>query len=329
MELPEDIKPEKVGATPDQAPPDGGEASVATEDSLKPLRTYKSDVAEAVKNKNASVVKIAMAEQERREKRGLIVAPLIPGEVSFWERHRYQIFVTLSILLIVSSVATSIFLFIANRFEKTEPARPINTGTPGAIMHFESERFVDTTDMTELTLRNHLESEKRRPLTLNTVANVALLTRDASLTPPRRPITSAEVLTLIKARASGAFSRSLEPNFMYGIHNWNRNTPFLVFKIASFDAAFSGMLGWEEFLYDDISEYLVDNPTLDTEAILESKKPYEDIVIKNKDVRALRLPSGEIALMYTFVDRETLVITTDESTLREVVDRVQSAKLIR
>lgn len=53
---------------------------------------------------------------------------------------------------------------------------------------------------------------------------------------------------------------------------------------------------------------------------------FEDAVIVNKDVRILRDSDRNIALIYGFYDKATIVITTDENTFKEVVTRLSSRR---
>jgi hypothetical protein len=48
---------------------------------------------------------------------------------------------------------------------------------------------------------------------------------------------------------------------------------------------------------------------------------FTDRIIENHDTRALETNLGDIVLLWTFLDRSTLVITTNEATLREILSR--------
>lgn len=55
-------------------------------------------------------------------------------------------------------------------------------------------------------------------------------------------------------------------------------------------------------------------------------KGFEDARFRNKEVRVLRADDGAIVLMYSFLARDTLVITTNEFTLKEVLTRLTSKR---
>jgi hypothetical protein len=45
-------------------------------------------------------------------------------------------------------------------------------------------------------------------------------------------------------------------------------------------------------------------------------------VVKNKDTRILRDSHGNTVLLYSFINKETLIITTNEATFNEIYDRL-------
>jgi hypothetical protein len=55
---------------------------------------------------------------------------------------------------------------------------------------------------------------------------------------------------------------------------------------------------------------------------------FVDKIVENHDARAVLNSDGEILLLWTFIDRYTLVITTNEYTLREVVSRLANAPVV-
>lgn len=67
-------------------------------------------------------------------------------------------------------------------------------------------------------------------------------------------------------------------------------------------------------------------PTTATTSDALRKKGFEDARFRNKEVRVLRNDAGEIVLLYSFLSRDTLVITTNEFTLKEVLTRLTSKR---
>jgi hypothetical protein len=56
---------------------------------------------------------------------------------------------------------------------------------------------------------------------------------------------------------------------------------------------------------------------------------FEDRIIKNKDVREFRTDAGSVLFLYSFIDNSHLVVTSDETTLTEILDRLEKQAFIR
>ena len=150
-----------------------------------------------------------------------------------------------------------------------------------------------------------------------------------------RPATADEFLEILQTRVSASFVRSLNNSFMFGIHVFDDNEPFLIFFVNAYDQAFAGMLAWEPFLPDDLP-LLVRQITVaektragtTTGAALANPTPlvFTDTVIKNRDVRALRDKDDNILMAYSFPDKNTLIIATNRNTLVEIFDRLAAAR---
>jgi hypothetical protein len=50
-------------------------------------------------------------------------------------------------------------------------------------------------------------------------------------------------------------------------------------------------------------------------------------VVENHDARVLYNNTGDIVLLWTFVDQHTLAITTNPATLREIISRLSVAPI--
>lgn len=56
---------------------------------------------------------------------------------------------------------------------------------------------------------------------------------------------------------------------------------------------------------------------------------FTDIVVKNKDARALVYPDGTTRLLYAFPDKDTLIIAQNKETLSLLIDRLSAARFTR
>ena len=96
------------------------------------------------------------------------------------------------------------------------------------------------------------------------------------------------------------------------------------------------MLSWEKNMAGDLSSLFprnipmeIQEDTTTTEQVLSYKKAFEDVLVKNKDARALRDENGEIFLIYSLPDKETILIASNTDTLAELFDRIIRSRTVR
>lgn len=143
--------------------------------------------------------------------------------------------------------------------------------------------------------------------------------------------------TLFTKGAPQYLTRSLKPENLAGLYNapsgWK---PFVIFKLTSFESGFAGMLEWEKTMKTDLAPLI----SLGKPEILASstekyfvnpiiKTGFRDVIIRNKDTRVLVDDSGRRLFFYSFPDKDTLIITTDQATLEEIFARLTTSKFVR
>ena len=116
--------------------------------------------------------------------------------------------------------------------------------------------------------------------------------------------------------------RSLGPKFMLGVHVFNGNSSFLILKTDFYENAFLGLLKWENEMPEDLLPPLGVKLTNENRYLLDVG--FRDITIKNIDSRAILDQSGKAILIYSIPNKDTIVITTGEDTLSEVVNRLNA-----
>lgn len=146
-------------------------------------------------------------------------------------------------------------------------------------------------------------------------------------------VTSNKFLEKLATRAPEELIRSIDDIFMYGIYALSSNQPFIIFKIGYYQNAFAGMLKWEKDMQEDIVSLFVKKGQMieaeTTEELINATSSFADAIVKNKDARVLRNESGEIIFLYTFPDKDTLVMTTNADTLEQVTKRLLANKLVQ
>ncbi|MDP6659856.1 MAG: hypothetical protein QF679_02550 [Candidatus Pacebacteria bacterium] len=311
--------------------------------SLPNLRTFKGDVTDAMKTKKTSLISIAAAEQKAQAKE----PPKEVEQPSSSRKMKHVIIAVSAGLLIVIGISVAAFTFLSQA-----PADDVlvERDVPSII-------FVDNTQALDITNRSRREIMNGLTflkddvnIQLGLLEQVVLIFRNdfEEVT----VVNTEEFLDAIEARVPGSLKRAFESEFTLGIHVFSGNQPFLIFKVKNFRTAFADMLAWEEIMKDDLAplfglplpafiegksevvatttpEEGLGTTTPETTSIpgIPQKRAFEDIVIKNQDTRILRDDESEIVLLYTFPDEETVIITTNENTLTEILTRLSSRRI--
>lgn len=263
---------------------------------------------------------------------------------------RNSLTIIASILLIVLGVgAVGGFYYL----QKKSPTIANQTPLDQTIIPFETKEVIstDTTDKESFVQKiNDLRNEKE--IAANSVMYIGLTRTEET---QERKLQTEELFTLLKTNAPGSLLRALDSEFMLGMYRTTENQPFLIIKLSSFDNAFDGMYKWEKTINKDIGAIFSSRtvpitsytPTstntsttssttvktiavktlVNTDASLPSS--FEDITIKNKDARVLKNSRGDTVLLYSFLDQHTLLITSSEEVLREVINKLVALKLVR
>jgi hypothetical protein len=129
------------------------------------------------------------------------------------------------------------------------------------------------------------------------------------------PATTEEIFTVLAPRAPGAFIRSLGPETMIGTLQTTTRAPFIILTSNTFDVAFAGMLAWEPAMSTDLAPFF-------GAPVAESFDPnkggrtettgvqFSDTRVDNVSVRVLYGATGTERIVYGFVGRNTILITT-------------------
>ncbi len=305
-----------------------------------PLRTFKSDVEDAIKG-GASSAAIVIAEQKRREQTGGFNDAEKPRLNPF-----YKMAIAASSVLVLFGI---IFLFARVLLPNKNP--PANQFAPPKFITTEFEKEMPLDGINRLKLSDALSVEKNR--TFIQAASILQLYYTKKVGQDKQNVSAGDFFGLLGVTAPSAFIRSLGADFMFGYHGYNGNQPFLILKTSSYDAAFAGMLNWEKKIVNELEPLFPAPPPAPPVLIVAtttvklkngkmaiatttatSTPPvfvgmFSDAILRNKDARVVRDGSGKIIFLYSFIDPSTIVITTNETTLREITARLLSASLIR
>lgn len=309
------------------------------------VQTYKDDLNQVVKERNESMLSIALAEEKNkaRQARTQKTPKTHSGAKSL-------IFGLVSLILLATG-GWFIFIGYENYVANQTPARTTETGE---LFRSEHTLVVDTKMLTPDYIRDLINTESKDADTVThiqvTETEVLENGESATYTLLGHALTEQLLPTIPPAllrtvTADGA---------MYGIHHndtLSPNDPFIILKVDSFELALSEMLAWEPRLYEETrTVFRTIEPFIKIKTVPKEEVPdapedapdmlqieevipvettfFKDALLKNRDVRVIRDPViGNVLFLYGFADPETLIITTDSSAFIELSERLNRAKV--
>lgn len=291
---------------------------------IRPLKTYLTDVQTAIQEQKESIAKIALAERERREAN----KEKEPPHREFSPQQKKMFVIAGSVLGIVVLVGGA---WGALRFFNIELNLP-GTGEPTvevkqkitspSLIPPSHEKEIDVSGLSYDALVTGVNTEVSQERGAQSVLNI-FFTRGKmepieGVSLGKEMLTAPMFFSLFLPQAPEILARSLAPAFMVGVYHDVAQVghPFIILKVTSFESSLAGMLAWEKTMSYDIGR-LLGIRTEDTQG-------FKDIVIQNKDTRALLDRSREPVLIYSFLDRTTILITPDRRTFGDVLPLVNN-----
>ncbi len=282
--------------------------------SIKQLRTFKTDAEEAVRYQNVSKVNIAVAEHKKKEDAHLI-------EYETGPKHSSSSLVLVIILLLIlgGAGAGGYYWFFMRS------ASPTNN----ISKTFSAQTLIPYDGIGTVTLsgeNNPLAEISQNLSQTNTQIGqtYALIPLPTGTTTVRAALPSVFSETQMPDR----LSRSLGSDYMFGSYIYNQNGPFIILKNTFFQNAFAGMLEWEKNMRNDLISIIRVNHPLE-QPIIANSDIFSDMVVSNIDTRVLRDSENSPILVYAFADKDTIVIATNIDTLKYVLGRLLSVRVVQ
>lgn len=325
---PERARINSVGTMPQGAAPQ--------QPAAKRIRTYKSDVAMLMRGEKTSLVDIALAgaqkkrtETEHHADTNSAHAALLarPDTTSTPGRGKRLLIIGIGFLLLCAGAAALVGAFVF--LTKKEPTM-VNNITVTPLVFSDNAREIDLTRANRQTTITALNQEVARvALSLGALEHLYIT---EGLGTDKKIIPTTRLFEVLRASPGASLVRSLQPTFMFGAHVFDGNQPFLIFKSTFFENTFAGMLAWEPDMLLDLGPIFIDTKETSTTSAQSLRaaaaRGFEDAVVQNKDARVVRDIRGNIIFLYTFPDRETLVLTTNEQTLKELLYRMTTLRFV-
>ena len=279
---------------------------------IQNIHTYQSDMADLVREQEASVIKIALAEQKRNIEKELTSEGKITNPKNL-------LWVLGGIVFVGLAIGGVIFLMKKTEVDSTTMPTPREKQT---FISFDTQSTVDASRViTKDDFAKIIKTELATP-TKTGLIKVIFPEVDGKL------LTTNQFLNLLNITLPGILARSLSDQFMIGAYLVKNNDPaieaeqhlFLIFQTTDYSQAFAGILEWEKLMFSDLFPVFGFDISGEKSALLQT--PFRDLIIQNKDARVLTDSAGNNILYYLFVNNNTFVITDNRGTIAEILARL-------
>lgn len=275
---------------------------------IKALRTYRGDIEEIFSREKTSASSIVVAEQQRKD------VPLLDPEKETKEKLKNKYYITIgSGLLLFGIIIVGSFYYLRTG-EKASIERETKT-----LISFSTEKLLPLASSTKSQLVNAISAEKKSfKLPVNSVLYINVTNEDGVSG------NVESIIGLLSPRIPQSLLRALENEYMLGIYSFDTNEPFIILTTDDFPASYSGMLKWENGMVSDIGELFGITQNSDTGTLV-----FEDEEFKNKDLRIVRDNNRKTILLYSFVDKNTIVIAKNENIFAAILGKYLISKMAR
>ncbi|OHA33678.1 MAG: hypothetical protein A2928_02945 [Candidatus Taylorbacteria bacterium RIFCSPLOWO2_01_FULL_45_15b] len=297
---------------------------------LSPIRTYASDVGEAIHNKNTSLIDIALAENARKTDEKEYAEDTARKKIN----GRYFI-ATLSIILLAAGIIWTVIALI------DVAPRPIIAVNSDGLITADDRIVIKASDLDRTKLRAALiAAEKSLPPA--GLFELYLEKTPATKESASVPLATEELFLILETSLPPELLRAFQKKFFLGVEKNREAHFFIIIPLDSYENGFAGMLRIEENLHALFKDLLMLKPlytilstpvATSTASTTPDKKitapRFGDVLIHNKDARILKTTSGESSLIYAFPDTGTLIITDTPETYLEISRKLDENSLVR
>ncbi len=272
--------------------------------SQESIRTYEGDMAKALAQKKTSSITIAIAENKRAT--GAESIATTPAK----DYIKPLLTSLASLVLLAGGIFGGYYLYTESPFAVPK-AIPIPTVIP-SIIPYHKKVMVNVGEATGNKLIQQIFSEFDKNILPQ--GKILELVVD---------IPATEFIQKTNINIPDMLLRSLTDRWMLGTYSeqimvgttseMRRVTPFIALTTDFFQNAFASMLSWEKTLGDD----------------LKMQGQFADKQIRNRDVRVFTNNDGEILFLYSFINKETLIITATESAFIAIIYHIEKETYVR
>lgn len=276
---------------------------------IKNLRTYQGDVEEAIAKNHFTTSTILIAEQKRKAQDETSNEQKAKNLES---KNKFFIFIG-TLFLVLGIAAVGIVFYIKSRNTAIVVQ---NTKT---LMSFSEEKIISVSGLNREKFINDILLEKQSAnQQVNSVIYINVINAK------NEPENLEDVLSILAPNMPPSLSRSFDKEYMLGIYSFDTNEPFLILTTNDFANSYSGMLKWEKDMISDLGKIFSIPQNTGS-----SSPEFKDETMKNRDLRILKDGDKKTVLLYSFIDKNTLVITANGDILNAIIGKYNISKQIR
>lgn len=270
------------------------------EPKIKSLRTYRGDVEEAVLKNKFSASSILTAEQKKRD--STLINLEQPGDTAA----RNKFFILVGSIMLFLGIITVVAVY----YTRTSQQVVVEQKTK-ALIPFAQEKDIPISGLNRDQLINGIITEKQSfKLPVNSILYINTMNGQGG------PAGVFDVVSLIGPQMPPSLVRSLDSKYMLGVYSFDTNEPFIILTTNDFASSFAGMLKWEDKMTSDLGRLFAIPQNTGT-----TTNSFTDEALRNKDLRILQDKNKKTILLYSFIDKNTLLITTNENVFGAVVGK--------
>ncbi len=329
------LEQEQTATLPKTSAPPRAPIPPKQRDFVESLETYQSDIEKIVTQGHVSAITAVAAEAVRRQEtpiQELVGEPR--SNAVLWNVGWQVLAVVLGIVLI--SIAGGLIAFSYLRNTSLPPAPTVQA--PLVAVDGTSVVLFDPTAGPSADMAALLNAKNSVATPVGLVTQLVPALATTTSTSPT-PLDAQTFLADIAPDIPPVFLRSVQPAFLLGVHSFDVNQPFLVLSVDSYEQGYAGMLAWESTMQQDLSPLFNYTPSahIPEQGIATSSATsapeiipgaFTDRIVENHDARVIQNQYGDISFLWTFLDKNTILITTNSDTVKEIVSRLKNAPSI-
>ena len=271
---------------------------------LKPLHTLQTDLAE-VSSKISTVsiitdqvkakeIEIKEKEAEKKEE----AASIVPTPPVSYSRLIRNSSITLASVLVIGASAYGIF-YTAKERSVEAPVVVVPAAEDSRIIIYDIRKDISISSE-ELSNKEALASKLRREVKVDSVGTTFFDTGTSF----------KNLLFSLSPSIPSSYQRSLaSEDFFGGLQSGN----FFIFKVDSYEQAYSGQLEWESSMKEDLFPLF----GISSSSTLVR---FDDRVVSNRDVRAAIDEKGNVLFIHGFYRINMIIFAKNEETYRQVYE---------